>query len=109
MAKKTDKEIDETIARAKKNLAASKKLIADVDAAQAEYAAWKEANGVTDEGIRRFTESLSGESKAQYEAEREKLEQQTRQDLEDIAARGKAMRSKGPLTGGRGKRPRSFA
>ncbi len=109
MAKKTDKGIDETIARAKKNIAASKALIETVDAAQSEYAAWKEENGVTDEKLKKFTESLSGEDKKRYDEAREELERQTRQDLEDIAARGKAMRAKGTLGGARARRGRSFA
>ncbi len=76
MAKKTDKGIDETIARAKKNIAASKELIGKVESAQSEYAAWKEENGVTDEKLKKFTESLSGEDKKRYDEAREELERQ---------------------------------
>ncbi len=108
MAKKTDREISETIARAKKNLAASKSLITNADAAREDYASWKKENGITDESLKKFTESLSGENKKRFDEAKEELERQTRQDIEEIAARAKAMRSKGAL-GGRARGRRSYA
>jgi hypothetical protein len=57
-------------------------LIANIGAAQTEFAAWRKEHGLSDELMEKFNNSLSPEDKQRAAAEREEWERQLKHDLD---------------------------
>jgi TATA-binding protein-associated factor Taf7 len=76
-----DRELDETLEKAKANLEVSEKLIDEAEAAREEFAAWRGEHGISEKLVERFNASLSEEDRQRAAAEREEWERQFSHDL----------------------------
>lgn len=84
-----DRELDETLARARATVDASEKLIGNAEAAREEFAAWQEENGVGGDVVKKVFAALPEEDRKRAEAEREAFDRELRHDLDAAVAQAR--------------------